>query len=1103
MEYLGDYCEEILKSCSKENFIAKVKSIPLHVNLNGHNVSIIGCSSILVLDNSVTRNIIKDGIEQWAASSGTILLRTSEKLKKLYALIGITNEKVEAIDIYTNHLLPKFRFLPRDYHLKHLAYVQKEMLAKSLDFNEKQNDLICVLKNVCFVPDYQQNLYQASHFKNPFNSLMKAMCRKDEFPGEPFQEECWRYLLETAGIESEVTSDLIVHFAQHVEGLGRTKVTDEVVKKSEMLIRHIFNRPELEKQDVLGRICGIKFIVPYMVEKWKTDVFNQPNAILICYKNSIPHEYSDICWTTCSVLPHAAHPQQLTWKSTKIRNKMIEQLQICKEPSLDSVIKHTQNICDSLKLMADDSQIHDKNVIKIKFVMVKIYACLLKYKDSNLMKYKKTLFYTPIIFHPKLKILVTCNRVVKSLQTDGIKPYLMEVPEEYGEYFKLFEVLGMNTRENICNFIRVLQHLKKDVGNKELLVTEMQTVQKALQGICNHFIKIDEQLTTDLVEMDALYLPSRNSVLANARSIVYSDNIDFEEKIGSDIGMPYMMQFEKLEVSTLGNIVSDFKKLPLQLQPNILSDLISKELNEESLEAKFNEKGRLFRDFVVSPQFLEAAVRITVHCLKKTHLGFADTNIDVNKIIAGIEKLRIRQVHDIRLSLVFHGKIVGKCKETCYYHTKDNEIDGIEHILLCSFEDREMSDWLVFNCRTICQTLQNCTNNEFIDTQGLLLIVLHHIRNPDDISRALDRIGISQFSVMRGCSTSIFPPAGTVVHPDWHCYLDNSFSDFDIGEYVALLLNEETKDKNVFIPALYQYAIIVQKCEAASTSNLLDSILCRYEVNVGERTEIKMAYDLYKFNRKKQESSKELSPFLDIADGPKDDRNLDDIFKEVKDIVKAAWSLPEDERRKVIKRLYKKWHPDKNHGNEDLAKTVFQFLQQIVLKMESGQDIDSDSSSTFKPPSSSYFYSYFRTWDEDARHDSSRNQRRGKRGGRSGHTKRQPQEPVPSHHESRQWIKQAKVHLTGAVEFLPHAEKGPNFNIICMICYQSVEMALKAMFYQKDANSIPDTKNILELAVKLDRGLDTLVQKLVLMPYKSPVPYWSLYQTEFELKTGQ
>jgi hypothetical protein len=83
-----------------------------------------------------------------------------------------------------------------------------------------------------------------------------------------------------------------------------------------------------------------------------------------------------------------------------------------------------------------------------------------------------------------------------------------------------------------------------------------------------------------------------------------------------------------------------------------------------------------------------------------------------------------------------------------------------------------------------------------------------------------------------------------------------------------------------------------------------------------------------------------LAPFLDIADGPTDDRNLDDILREVKEIIKDAWTLPEDERKKVIKRLYKKWHPDKNHGNEAVATKVFQFIKQIVFRMESGQDID-------------------------------------------------------------------------------------------------------------------------------------------------------------------
>jgi uncharacterized OB-fold protein len=70
------------------------------------------------------------------------------------------------------------------------------------------------------------------------------------------------------------------------------------------------------------------------------------------------------------------------------------------------------------------------------------------------------------------------------------------------------------------------------------------------------------------------------------------------------------------------------------------------------------------------------------------------------------------------------------------------------------------------------------------------------------------------------CTTSIFPPAGTTVHPDWHCYLDNSFVDFDNGEYVALLLNEETMEGDTFRPALYIYAIIVGKCEATPSGSI-------------------------------------------------------------------------------------------------------------------------------------------------------------------------------------------------------------------------------------------------------------------------------------------
>jgi hypothetical protein len=54
-------------------------------------------------------------------------------------------------------------------------------------------------------------------------------------------------------------------------------------------------------------------------------------------------------------------------------------------------------------------------------------------------------------------MFVACNRVVKSInENEIIKPYLMEIPDKYHQFFELFEVLGMDRQVNVCNFVRVL-----------------------------------------------------------------------------------------------------------------------------------------------------------------------------------------------------------------------------------------------------------------------------------------------------------------------------------------------------------------------------------------------------------------------------------------------------------------------------------------------------------------------------------------------------------------------------------------------------------------------------------------------------------------------
>ena len=338
--------------------------------------------------------------------------------------------------------------------------------------------------------------------------------------------------------------------------------------------------------------------------------------------------------------------------------------------------------------------------------------------------------------------------------------------------------------------------------------------------------------------------------------------------------------------------------------------------------------------------------------------------------------------------------------------------------------------------------MQYCTGKIFFDSGGLLLKILLKIDNIDAMSVLLDKEHVEEFCISVDYKVSMFPSPGMTVHPNWHRFLDNSFSTFDPNEYVALLLSEEQMDGDKYTPSLYVYAIIFRKCEITDCeSEALRNTLQMYEVRVGRgRIERIHAFDLYKFNRNFQKTSKEIAPFIDIASNSStDSRPLEDILTEVEDTIRAAWTLPEDERRKIIKRLYKKWHPDKNFGNELVTTEVFKFIKQAVLNIERGNNIntryDSQDFSDFSRHSQ--FWAHFQTWDRDTGHDT--NQSPGTSGSenQSAHTRgRQFYEPVPSSADAKQWMHQAKRDFSAASQFLVEAEKGHNFKWICFLCQQ-------------------------------------------------------------------
>jgi hypothetical protein len=299
---------------------------------------------------------------------------------------------------------------------------------------------------------------------------------------------------------------------------------------------------------------------------------------------------------------------------------MFDLLEIQHYPTYDNVIHHMQNICESLKR----TEISDIFAESVENLMSSMYKFLMSKlgESGNRICLKRGLSKMPVLYLPEQKMFVVCNRVVKSIkENEIIKPYLMEVPDKYHQFFELFEVLGMDRQVNVFNFVRVLALLRIDVNNDQLHVNELQIAKQAIRMLF-HYLQISTigEVAINLCSVKTLYLPSRDKILKDAKFLVYSDNEDFEKKIGNDIGMPYVVCPEKLGVRLIGSFAWELKKLPKHLQPNFLSSLVSRQLQESFELMSLDENGLQLADLLSSPQFHLHRRTFVLHSEVKLHI---------------------------------------------------------------------------------------------------------------------------------------------------------------------------------------------------------------------------------------------------------------------------------------------------------------------------------------------------------------------------------------------------------------------------------------------------------------------------------------------------
>nr|XP_034324872.1 uncharacterized protein LOC117689124 [Crassostrea gigas] len=84
------------------------------------------------------------------------------------------------------------------------------------------------------------------------------------------------------------------------------------------------------------------------------------------------------------------------------------------------------------------------------------------------------------------------------------------------------------------------------------------------------------------------------------------------------------------------------------------------------------------------------------------------------------------------------------------------------------------------------------------------------------------------------------------------------------------------------------------------------------------------------------------SGFMDV-----DNRTLDEIFREIRELLKHAFRLSDDERRRICRRIMFRWHPDKNPNDVQRATQVFRYIRIIIRMLEEGRNVDVEDTEFF------------------------------------------------------------------------------------------------------------------------------------------------------------
>ena len=1047
-------------SVMSDESVESLRRLPFHLTVRGDLVQIRDAkASVLPLAMPT------DDMHVWE-KAGTVFLRSVDSLQDLYKFLQCLC--LGEVDVYCHFIFQHFGDMSPEARINHLKFVKQKVMSSYAKFVDRSK-LVNSLRNLPFLPTKTGMLSRACDFYDPNNPVFRVMFANQEeerFPSPPFNESEWLPFLRLIGLVQEVTLQQFVIFAEDVAKEAITSRDHDVTqKKSKALLQHLFGRSRVATEGILPRIRDIAFIYPIAIGS-SLQKLCSPYGVsssnlrpFVKFNASILNNHLQLAWSCVSVLPSDANPRENLrpglhedygyFSSDKAYvTAVIQELGILEEPTPEIVVSHCENICYCHTAQKAPNRKNGQMFQELSAVMEGIYAFLQQHLQSTELNRLKN---TACVLMGRDGPFVLPNQLVLELLAhDEIKPFLYKFPADFGRYQSLFLHLGAARNATADQYATVLHKIYEGVKESESKKLDPNEILKSYQAVKGLFETIKDPSS---LSVSTLFLPAKKimenqeltslenrertspAFMMKSTDILFDDAPNFRGRIGN------IDRFVLVDLSTCELKATSFNelvmKLPAALRPGMLTEIVNENLVEKSKNSVVQlGPAASLKMLLISNQFAQGVVRLIRHEDNK-----AGTKTGESKLATVAQKfhdIQVYGVHHLATHLIYNGEVI-PCSEKekpCFAEKVQDSGTEVWKIYIQASMETLPKPLL----SRVAEVVDEMTNGYLRNSLVHLPILLD--LPASEIQSFLDELGILEDRSVEVSQLPTLPEPGTFIHVEDHHLLVNSFEDFEPGEYVGYELEDPSLEDEDGTPT-YIYAIIIEMVSDGTEGG--SQVTKKYKINVGNDREpiVKEAVDLYKFHRVKGAPCKEMEIYRGAAQAespaPRTSKTLEQVKEEVSDILEEAWRLPEGKRKKIVRRLFLAWHPDKNPGREDFCKQVFQHIQNEITRLERGEPRGKGSPGKSRKKTSDKsphgYSSFFTRWNTRAStHRDQRDHCSSSSYGSSTGSYKGYHRPNPQPGEAKRWFRQAEVDLAAATKE-PGGKKAAH-EWVCFKCHQ-------------------------------------------------------------------